>query len=76
MTSLTHNPLPFLLAAICLASGLFAAMPSRADDTGVRGTVLWGPVNPGQLDTYSSSTKPGKVSDRAGGRLCRSHAEI
>jgi len=58
MKSRTHNPLPFLLAAICLASGLFAAMPSRADDTGVRGTVLWGPVNPGPTRVGQSDEAP------------------
>jgi len=58
MTSLTHNPLPFLLAAICLASGLFAAMSSRADDTGLRGTVLWGPVCPGPTRVGHSDEAP------------------
>jgi len=58
MTSLTHNPLPFLLAAICLASALGAAMPSRAGDTGVRGTVLWGPVNPGPTRVRQSDEAP------------------
>ena len=58
MKSRTHNPLPFLLAAICLASGLFAAMSSRADDTGVRGTVLWGPVSPGPTRVGHSDEAP------------------
>ena len=43
----SHKPLSFLLAAFCLASGLFAVMPISAAETGVRGTVLWGPVKPG-----------------------------
>jgi len=58
MKSRTHKPLPFLLAAICLASGLFAAMSSRADDTGVRGTVLWGPVCPGPTRVGHSDEAP------------------
>jgi len=58
MKSGTHNPLPFLLAAICLTSGLFAAMSSRADDTGLRGTVLWGPVCPGPTRVGHSDEAP------------------
>lgn len=58
MKSRTHNPLPFLLAAICLTSGLFAAMSSRADDTGLRGTVLWGPVCPGPTRVGHSDEAP------------------
>ena len=53
-----HNSLSVLLAAICLASGLSAAMPARADATGVRGTVLWGPVNPGPTRVGQSDEAP------------------
>ena len=58
MNSRIHNPLSFLLAAICLASGLFAAMPVRAAETGVRGTVLWGPVKPGPTRLGQSDEAP------------------
>ena len=53
-----HNSLSFLLAAIFLASGLFAAMPIRAAETGVRGTVLWGPVKPGPARLGQSDEAP------------------
>jgi len=58
MNSQTHNPFPFLLAAICLAGGLFAVMPVSAAETGVRGTVLWGPVNPGPARIGKSDEAP------------------
>ncbi|MDX2451414.1 hypothetical protein, partial [Desulfosarcina sp.] len=53
-----HKPFQFLLAAIFVTGGLFAAMPSRADDTGVRGTVLWGAVNPGPTRVGQSDEAP------------------
>jgi hypothetical protein len=58
MNSQTHNPFPFLLAAICLAGGLFAMMPVNAAETGVRGTVLWGPVKPGPATVGQSDEAP------------------
>ena len=42
-----HKPLLFLLAVICLAGALLATMPVNAAETGVKGTVLWGPIEPG-----------------------------
>ncbi len=53
-----HNAFPCLLAAVCLASGLFAAMPARAAETGVRGTVLRGPVKPGPTRDGQSDEAP------------------
>ncbi len=58
MNSQTHNPFPFLLAVICLAGGLFAVMPVSAAETGVRGTVLWGPVKPGPARVGQSDEAP------------------
>jgi hypothetical protein len=58
MNSRTQNPFPFLLAAICLAGGLFAVMPVNAAETGVRGTVLWGPVKPGPATVGQSDEAP------------------
>ena len=36
-----------LLAAICVVGCLNAAEPADGGDTGIKGTVLWGPVKPG-----------------------------
>ena len=58
MNSRTHNPFLFLLVAICLAGGLFAMMPVNAAETGVRGTVLWGPVKPGPARVGQSDEAP------------------
>ena len=41
------NPIPFLLAAICLVGCLHADRPVNPPGTGIRGTALWGPVKPG-----------------------------
>lgn len=58
MTSQTRSPFSFLLFAICVASGLFAVMPVSAAQTGVRGTVLWGPVKPGPARVGQSDEAP------------------
>ena len=52
------NPIPFLLAAICLVSCLHAEMPVNAAETGIRGTVLWGPVKPGPSRLGQSDEAP------------------
>jgi hypothetical protein len=54
----TQNPFSFLLAMICLAGVLFAAMPVNAADTGVRGTVLLGPVKAGPARMGQSDEAP------------------
>ena len=53
-----HNTSPFLLAVVCLAGGLFAAMPVKAAETGIRGTVLWGPIKPGPARIGQSDEAP------------------
>jgi hypothetical protein len=54
-----HNPFLSLLAAICLAGGgLFVTMPVSAAETGVRGTVLWGPVEPGPTKVGQNDEAP------------------
>jgi hypothetical protein len=58
MNSLTHNPFPFLLAVICISGGLLATMPVNAAETGLRGTVLWGPVEPGPARVGQSDEAP------------------
>ena len=58
MKSQTHNPLPFLLAVICITCGLLATMPVNAAETGLRGTVLWGPVEPGPARVGQSDEAP------------------
>ena len=53
-----HDASPFLLAVICLAGGLFAAMPAKAAETGIRGTVLWGPIHGGPVRIGQSEEAP------------------
>ena len=53
-----HDASPFLLAVVCLAGGLFAAMPAKAAETGIRGTVLWGPIKPGPTRVGQSDEEP------------------
>ena len=53
-----HNAPPFLLVVICLSVGLFAAMPVKAAETGIRGTALWGPVKPGPTRVGQSDEAP------------------
>jgi len=53
------NPIPFLLAAaICLVGCPHADMPVNAAETGIRGTVLWGPVKPGPSRLGQSDEAP------------------
>ena len=52
------NPIPFLLAAICLVGCLNADMPVNAAETGIRGTALWGPVKPGPSRLGQSDEAP------------------
>ena len=52
------NPIPFLLAAICLAGCLNADVPVNAAETGIRGTALWGPVKPGPSRLGQSDEAP------------------
>ena len=53
-----HNASPFLLAVVCLTGGLFAALPVSAAEAGIRGTVLWGPINPGPTRVGQSDEAP------------------
>ena len=52
------NPIPFLLAAICLVGCLNADVPVNAAETGIRGTALWGPVKPGPSRLGQSDEAP------------------
>ena len=47
---------PLLLAAISLAGCLQTTTPANAVETGIRGTVLWGPIQPG-------ATSPGQTDE-------------
>lgn len=48
----------FLLATICLVAGLQIAMPVNAAETGIKGTILWGPVEPGPARIGQSDEAP------------------
>ena len=52
------NHVSLLLAAFCLALGLLAATPVNAAETGIKGTVLWGPVKPGPAREGESDEAP------------------
>jgi hypothetical protein len=52
------NPVTLLLAAICLVGCLQATTPVNAAETGVRGTVLWGPVQPGPARAGQADEEP------------------
>jgi hypothetical protein len=49
---------PLLLAAICLFGGLQATLPVNAAETGIRGTVMWGPVHGGPVRVGQSEEAP------------------
>ena len=49
---------PLLLAALCMVGGLHAATPEKAVETGIRGTILWGPVVPGPTREGQSNEAP------------------
>ena len=51
-----YRPIPFLLAAICMAG--FLAPPANAAETGIRGTVSWGPVHGGPARMGRSEEAP------------------
>ena len=53
-----YGPIPLLLAAIFLVGGLQATMPVNAAETGIRGTVLWGPVHGGPARIGQSEEAP------------------
>ena len=41
------NHVPYLLAAILMSGCLQAETPSSKVETGIRGTMIWGPLHPG-----------------------------
>ena len=49
---------PLLLAAICLFGGLQVTIPVNAAETGIRGTVMWGPVHGGPVRAGQSEEAP------------------
>jgi len=70
----TFSHVPFLLAALCLLGGLLAAMPVEAAETGIRGTVLWGPVQPGPAHAGQADEAPFRASFHvlgSGGKVAR-----
>ena len=68
MNSVTRDPRPAggnifshvsrILVAICLVGVLHAAMPVSADETGIKGTVLRGPIHPGPIMAGQSDEAP------------------
>ena len=54
--------LPLLLTAICLVGCLQATTPAYAVETGIRGTVLWGPVKPGPTKYGQNDEAPLRAS--------------
>jgi hypothetical protein len=58
----TFSHVPLLLAALFLLGGLLAAMPIEAAETGIRGTVLWGPVQPGPAHAGQADEAPFRAS--------------
>jgi len=53
---------PLLLAAICAAGCLQTTAPAFVVETGIRGTVLWGPVKPGSIGPGQSDEAPLRAS--------------
>lgn len=53
-----QSVIPFLFSAVFLAGGLFAILPAHAAETGIKGTVLWGPVRPGPTSVGQSDEAP------------------
>lgn len=53
---------PLLLAAICAVGSLQATVPAHAADTGIRGTVLWGPTSPGPSSPGQADEAPLRAS--------------
>lgn len=51
-----------LLTAICVASCVQTTTPAHAVETGIRGTVLWGPIKPGPSKLGQSDEAPLKAS--------------
>lgn len=52
----------FLLMTMCVVGSLVAAGPVYAGDTGVRGTVVWGPIKPGPEKLGQDDEAPLKAS--------------
>ena len=53
-----YSHAPLLLAAICLFGGLQVTIPVNAAETGIRGTVLWGPIHGGPARVGQSTEAP------------------
>lgn len=56
------NHIPLLLAAISLAGCLQTTTPANAAETGIRGTVLCGPVHPGATSPGHTDEAPLRAS--------------
>lgn len=48
----------FMFVSILLLSGLQMALPAHSAETGIKGTVLWGPVKPGPSRIGKSDEAP------------------
>ena len=51
-------PALLLLVTWCLQSGLMMTRNASAADTGIRGTVTWGPINPGPVHAGQGDEAP------------------
>ena len=58
----THGPVAGrilrLLTVVCLAGSMQTIMPVNAAETGIRGTVVWGPLGPGPVSAGQSDEAP------------------
>lgn len=54
--------LPLLLTVICVVGSLYTAVPAYAAETGIRGTVLWGPIEPGPTSPGQDDEAPLRAS--------------
>ena len=57
-----RNPITLMLAALCMIGSLQAATPEKNIETGIKGTVLWGPVMPGPARVGQSDEAPLQAS--------------
>ena len=57
-TGKIFNAFSLLLASICLTGGIIVTLSANAAETGIRGTVLWGPVHGGPARLGQSDEAP------------------
>jgi hypothetical protein len=54
----TDNHVSMLFPAFCTALMLLVTLPVSAEETGIRGVALWGPVEPGPASPGTSDEAP------------------